>query len=121
MFKVSHPEVVAEALRSRYPDLELIPETDAACRRAAEIALSGEPILVTGSFYLLGAVREQMRRLAMYSKRLERLTPYTPGEQPRDRKFIKLNTNENPFSPAPGITDALQRFSADSLRLYPRS
>jgi histidinol-phosphate aminotransferase len=55
----------------------------------------------------------------MYSKRLQALTPYVPGEQPRNREYVKLNTNENPFPPAPGVADALKKFSSESLRLYP--
>ena len=47
-----------------------------------------------------------------------RLTPYTAGEQPKDRRFIKLNTNENPYPPSPEVAEAL-RGLADSLRLYP--
>ena len=55
----------------------------------------------------------------MYSKRLLALTPYVPGEQPRNRKYIKLNTNENPFPPAPGVQKLLNSFQAERLRLYP--
>ena len=55
----------------------------------------------------------------MYSKRLKALTPYVPGEQPRSREYVKLNTNENPFPPAPGVARALREFSSESLRLYP--
>ncbi|HOV64994.1 MAG TPA: histidinol-phosphate transaminase, partial [Spirochaetia bacterium] len=39
----------------------------------------------------------------MFSRRLSRLTPYTAGEQPQDRRYIKLNTNENPYPPSPAI------------------
>lgn len=46
------------------------------------------------------------------------LKAYTPGEQPRDRTIIKLNTNENAYPPSPKVADALRR-SADRLRLYP--
>ncbi len=44
---------------------------------------------------------------------------YTPGEQPRDRRYIKLNTNENPYPPSPAVRDALSTFTPDDLRLYP--
>lgn len=46
------------------------------------------------------------------------LTPYVAGEQPKDRKFIKLNTNENPYPPSPKVAEALAG-KTDSLRLYP--
>ena len=46
------------------------------------------------------------------------LTPYTPGEQPRDRAYIKLNTNECPYPPAPDVADALAD-AAERVRLYP--
>lgn len=47
------------------------------------------------------------------------LKPYTPGEQPRDTQYIKLNTNENPYPPAPEVTAAIAKFSTETLRLYP--
>lgn len=47
------------------------------------------------------------------------ITPYTPGEQPKDRKFIKLNTNENPYPPAPGVIDALKSVTGTDAKLYP--
>ncbi len=46
------------------------------------------------------------------------LTPYTPGEQPRDKKYIKLNTNESPFPPSPRAMEAASE-AAKSLQLYP--
>lgn len=46
------------------------------------------------------------------------LTPYTAGEQPRDRQFIKLNTNENPYPPSPRVAQAIDGLCG-SLRLYP--
>lgn len=47
------------------------------------------------------------------------LVPYTPGEQLNDRKYIKLNTNENPYPPAPGVRAVLDSFDEDRLKLYP--
>ena len=46
------------------------------------------------------------------------LTPYTPGEQPRDKKYIKLNTNESPFPPSPRAIEAASE-AAGRLQLYP--
>ena len=47
------------------------------------------------------------------------IKPYTPGEQPRDRRYIKLNTNESPYPPAPAVIEAIGRATDGSLRLYP--
>jgi histidinol-phosphate aminotransferase len=47
------------------------------------------------------------------------LSPYVPGEQPRDRVFIKLNTNENPYPPSPRVIEAIREAAAGTLRLYP--
>jgi len=56
---------------------------------------------------------------AYWNSRIKNLSPYIPGEQPKDRKFIKLNTNENPYPPSPKVIEALQKTVNDSLRLYP--
>jgi len=55
----------------------------------------------------------------MFSRRLEALTPYVPGEQPRDRTYLKLNTNENPYPPSPRIEAFLRQYDPALLRLYP--
>ena len=47
------------------------------------------------------------------------LTPYTPGEQLNDRKYIKLNTNESPFPPSPRVREVLTDELIDRLNLYP--
>lgn len=54
-----------------------------------------------------------------WSRRVRDMVPYVPGEQPRDRKFIKLNTNENPYPPAPQVFEAIRAAAGESLRLYP--
>lgn len=52
-----------------------------------------------------------------FSKKFSALTPYAPGEQPRDKKYIKLNTNESPFPPSPGVIRAVLEEAA-TLQLY---
>ena len=51
------------------------------------------------------------------SDRFSTLTPYTPGEQPRDQQYIKLNTNESPFPPSEEVNVAV-REEASKLQLY---
>lgn len=50
---------------------------------------------------------------------VRKVVPYVPGEQPQESNLIKLNTNENPYPPAPGVIRALEQFDTDRLRLYP--
>ena len=52
-----------------------------------------------------------------FSGQLSQLAPYTPGEQPKDRTFIKLNTNENPYPPSPRVLEAIRREVDQRLRL----
>jgi histidinol-phosphate aminotransferase len=55
----------------------------------------------------------------LWESNIRRVTPYVPGEQPKDKAIIKLNTNENPYPPAPGVQRVLRNMDTDSLRLYP--
>lgn len=50
---------------------------------------------------------------------VRQVEPYTPGEQPNKETMIKLNTNECPYPPAPGVVKAAAEFDTDCLRLYP--
>ena len=54
-----------------------------------------------------------------WSNTVKRIKPYTPGEQPKDRKYIKLNTNENPYPPSPRVLEAIKNTADETLRLYP--
>ncbi len=51
-------------------------------------------------------------------KRFEALVEYTPGEQPQDKRYIKLNTNESPFAPSKGVIDAVSSAEVERLCLY---
>ncbi|MBO4216918.1 MAG: histidinol-phosphate transaminase [Clostridia bacterium] len=52
-----------------------------------------------------------------FDERLSRLVPYTPGEQPQDMQYVKLNTNESPFPPSP-VAARMAREEAGRLYLY---
>lgn len=53
-----------------------------------------------------------------FSSQLKNLAPYTPGEQPQDQQYVKLNTNESPYPPSAGVIAALNNKEAADLRLY---
>ena len=54
-----------------------------------------------------------------WSARIRDCEPYVPGEQPKDRKYVKLNTNENPYPPSEAVLAAAKRAADDAMRLYP--
>lgn len=54
-----------------------------------------------------------------WSPRIRSLAPYVPGEQPRERDIVKLNTNENPYPPSPLVLAAVHAAADERLRLYP--
>lgn len=60
-----------------------------------------------------------MRR-GPFRSMVEAMEGYVPGEQPRDRRYVKLNTNENPYPPSPRVIQAIGEAIGESLRLYPR-
>ena len=55
-----------------------------------------------------------------WRKNLRLVEPYVPGEQPQQTDMIKLNTNENPYPPAPGVARVLAEMESDKFRLYPK-
>lgn len=57
--------------------------------------------------------------MSKWEENVRKVVPYVPGEQPQRARMIKLNTNENPYPPAPGVRQVLERFDVDRLRLYP--
>lgn len=52
------------------------------------------------------------------NEQYQTLEAYTPGEQPRDQQYIKLNTNESPYPPAPSVVEAMTAEQVELLRLY---
>lgn len=54
-----------------------------------------------------------------WENNVRRVVPYTPGEQPKDKNIIKLNTNENPYSPSPKVKAILDNYDISEMRLYP--
>ncbi|MBP5286171.1 MAG: aminotransferase class I/II-fold pyridoxal phosphate-dependent enzyme [Kiritimatiellae bacterium] len=52
-------------------------------------------------------------------RHVKKLAPYTPGEQPKAKNAVKLNTNENPYPPSPRCAEVLKKFDPDRLRRYP--
>lgn len=57
--------------------------------------------------------------MSNWEANVRKVVPYVPGEQPKEQKIIKLNTNENPYPPAPGVSRALTELDTDLLRKYP--
>lgn len=54
-----------------------------------------------------------------WEENIRKVVPYVPGEQPKKQNIIKLNTNENPYPPAPGVAEAVKSVDIDRLRMYP--
>lgn len=54
-----------------------------------------------------------------WEKNIRRVEPYVPGEQPQEENVIKLNTNENPYPPSPGVKEAHEGMDTDRFALYP--
>ena len=54
-----------------------------------------------------------------WNDHVKTLEPYVPGEQPKDKKYIKLNTNENPYGPSKRVIEAIEKASNEELKLYP--
>ena len=57
--------------------------------------------------------------MKLWEKNIRRAVPYVPGEQPNNPNMVKLNTNENPYPPAPGVEKVLKGMDTKRLRLYP--
>ena len=54
-----------------------------------------------------------------WNDKIKEIEPYVPGEQPKDKKYIKLNTNENPYSPSKKVIEKIKSMNLKDLKLYP--
>ena len=54
-----------------------------------------------------------------WESNIRKVVPYVPGEQPKGDRLVKLNTNENPYPPAPGVANALKNMGIEQFRKYP--
>jgi histidinol-phosphate aminotransferase len=54
-----------------------------------------------------------------WTDKIASLDPYMQGEQPQDKKYIKLNANESPYSPSPKALETMVLEVSERLRLYP--
>lgn len=57
--------------------------------------------------------------MTTWENKVRKVEPYVPGEQPKEKNVIKLNTNENPYPPSPKVRHAAEQFNVDDCRLYP--
>ncbi len=60
-----------------------------------------------------------MNSTKKWAANVRKVTPYVPGEQPQEKNIIKLNTNENPYPPAPGVERAMREMDPAMFRKYP--
>lgn len=59
--------------------------------------------------------------MASWEDNLRQIEPYVPGEQPQGKDIVKLNTNENPYPPAPEVEKILKEFNTEDLKKYPNT
>lgn len=64
-------------------------------------------------------MRISMTNKNKWEDNIRKVTPYVPGEQPQGTGIIKLNTNENPYPPSPGVYEAYEKMDIDRFALYP--
>ena len=57
--------------------------------------------------------------MGRFRENIKRMAGYTPGEQPQDKQYVKLNTNECPYPPSPKVFEAIRAAANPDLRLYP--
>ena len=57
--------------------------------------------------------------MSSWKDNIRKVTPYTPGEQPKISDVIKLNTNECPYPPSPLVTEMIEKMDTERFRLYP--
>ncbi|MAT16903.1 MAG: histidinol-phosphate transaminase [Planctomyces sp.] len=57
--------------------------------------------------------------MSLFRPNIDKMQGYVPGEQPREKDWIKLNTNENPYSHSPRVAEAIEKAARSRLNIYP--
>ena len=70
------------------------------------------------TYYTKEALTAEAEKIGFFARR-EGLEAYTPGEQPQDQQYVKLNTNESPYPPSPAVVAAISAEEVSRLNLYP--
>jgi histidinol-phosphate aminotransferase len=65
------------------------------------------------------SIAEMEGNMKPWQNNIRKVDPYVPGEQPNAEGMVKINTNENPYPPAPGVNKVLKAFASNNLKLYP--
>ena len=67
--------------------------------------------------YIVYREKTEEKEMKEWEKNIRKVVPYTPGEQPKEKDIIKLNTNENPYPPSPRVLEA--KTELEQLKFYP--
>lgn len=99
--------------------LQAILFTIAALQQIFSLPWNGQHGTLPYSFFLFNSSIPNPTMSRYWTNIVNQLDPYVPGEQPQDQRYVKLNTNENPYPPSPKVIEALDHYDKERLKLYP--